>query len=179
VITGQVGAGADDLGDGRLDPFRRAPGPGPVISLPAWYSAFVGMLIGGSVASFLGVVSERLPRRETLNGRSHCVCGRQLGAKENIPVLGWLLAGGTARCCSARIPVRYLLGEIAGVLGGAVAGWYGGVVGIVAGSLVAVLVVTVRALRRRADSVGDRSDSGDPGDSGAGEACGPVHGPSR
>jgi len=81
--------------------------------IPAWLYFLFGSLFGACVASFLGVVGERVPRRETLGGRSHCVCGAPLRAGANVPVLGWLLAGGRAKCCGAKIPARYVLSEIA------------------------------------------------------------------
>lgn len=85
-------------------------------------------LLGGATASFLCVVAERLPRGETLGGRSHCACGRQLTWYENIPILSWVLMRGRAGCCGTRIPVHYLLAEAALTLtwGGAVfAGMWG------------------------------------------------------
>jgi prepilin signal peptidase PulO-like enzyme (type II secretory pathway) len=42
---------------------------------------------------------------------SRCVCGRRIPAWLNLPVAGWLISLGRARCCGARIPVRYLLVE--------------------------------------------------------------------
>ncbi len=82
--------------------------------LPVWYQAMIGFVFGASIASFLCVVAERLPRREPLGGRSRCSCGRQLRASENIPILGWVRVGGQARCCNSRIPPSYLLSELAG-----------------------------------------------------------------
>jgi leader peptidase (prepilin peptidase)/N-methyltransferase len=79
--------------------------------VPTWFTALVGIAFGASFASFLGVVGERVPRGETLGGRSHCVCGADLGAA-NIPVFGWLFLRGRARCCNAVIPVRYVLVEV-------------------------------------------------------------------
>lgn len=78
-----------------------------------------GALFAAALASFAGVVAERGRRGESpFGGRSHCACGRQLRAWENVPVLGWLLAAGRARCCGARIPARYVLSEaVAGAAG--------------------------------------------------------------
>jgi leader peptidase (prepilin peptidase)/N-methyltransferase len=77
----------------------------------------VGMVLVGalaaSVASFLGVVTDRLPRGETLGGRSHCVCGAPVRATDAIPVVGFLGRRGRARCCGERIPARYVLTEAA------------------------------------------------------------------
>lgn len=77
----------------------------------AFYT-LLAFLLGASVGSFLGVVIDRVPRREPITGRSHCACGRQLKASENIPVFGWLRTGGKAKCCGSQIPAWYLWLEI-------------------------------------------------------------------
>jgi leader peptidase (prepilin peptidase)/N-methyltransferase len=82
-----------------------------VLATPWWLLAIMGFGFGSIFASFFGVVGERVPRHETLGGRSHCVCGTELGMA-NIPIAGWLVARGKARCCGARIPPRYLLVEL-------------------------------------------------------------------
>lgn len=69
--------------------------------------------LGGSVASFLGVLAERSLRGESINGRSHCACGRPLHSYENVPVFGWLRTRGVAKCCGAKLPARYVLSEAA------------------------------------------------------------------
>lgn len=55
-----------------------------------------------------------------------CACGRQLRWRENVPILGWLVYKGTARCCLAKIPVRYLWAEIFLTLAWSVAGMLSG-----------------------------------------------------
>jgi prepilin signal peptidase PulO-like enzyme (type II secretory pathway) len=80
------------------------------------YWSVVGLMLGGSFASFACVVVERGRSGESINGRSHCVCGHQLRVWENIPVIGWLSSAGKARCCGARIPAHYLYAEITGML---------------------------------------------------------------
>ena len=80
-------------------------------ALPSWFFGLVAGAFGAIFASFFGVLAERLPRHETLGGRSHCVCGAPLGAA-NIPIFGWLFLCGRASCCGARIPVRYLFAEV-------------------------------------------------------------------
>ena len=81
--------------------------------------AVYGALMGAALASYGCVIAERVPRGETLGGRSHCACGRQLRAAELAPVLGWIACRGRARCCGARLPLGYLVAELlAGVLGG-------------------------------------------------------------
>ena len=79
----------------------------------------LGGAVGASVASFLAVAVDRVPRGEPLTGRSHCVCGQLIGARDNIPILGFLVRRGRARCCGARIPWWYPAFEVAGALVGA------------------------------------------------------------
>jgi prepilin signal peptidase PulO-like enzyme (type II secretory pathway) len=79
--------------------------------IPGWFWAIFGGLFGAAIASFLGVVGERIPRGESLGGHSHCVCGKTLGAA-NIPIFGWVFSLGRAGCCGAKIPVRYVIGEV-------------------------------------------------------------------
>jgi leader peptidase (prepilin peptidase)/N-methyltransferase len=74
--------------------------------------AFVGGLL---VGSFITVVAHRVPRGESIVGpRSRCpVCGVQIAAYDNIPVISWLVLRGRARCCGASISSRYPLTELA------------------------------------------------------------------
>ena len=73
--------------------------------------AFLGGLI---VGSFVTVVAHRVPRGESIVGpRSRCpVCGTQIAAYDNVPVLSWALLRGRARCCGAAISPRYPLTEL-------------------------------------------------------------------
>ena len=49
-----------------------------------------------------------------MSPRSRCPsCGAQIGARDNIPVLSWLLLRGRCRRCGARISVEYPLLELA------------------------------------------------------------------
>lgn len=78
--------------------------------------AFLG---GLAVGSFATAVAHRVPRGISIAfARSECpACGAQIAAYDNIPVLGWLLLRGHARCCGARLSLRYPLTELAvGVL---------------------------------------------------------------
>jgi leader peptidase (prepilin peptidase)/N-methyltransferase len=74
------------------------------------FAAF-GLLIG----SFVTVVMWRVPRRESIvRGRSRCPsCGATIGARDNVPVLSWLLLRGRCRSCGNRIAVIYPLTELA------------------------------------------------------------------
>ncbi len=76
--------------------------------LPA--GAVLGLLIG----SFLNVVIWRVPRgRSVVSPGSACPeCGHPVRARDNIPVVSWLVLRGRCRDCGAPISVRYALVEI-------------------------------------------------------------------
>jgi leader peptidase (prepilin peptidase)/N-methyltransferase len=68
--------------------------------------------LGSSIGSFLNVVAWRLPRGESINGRSRCPrCCTQLLARDNFPVFGWLALGGRCRTCRLVISPRYPIVE--------------------------------------------------------------------
>ncbi|HEU5302301.1 MAG TPA: prepilin peptidase [Acidimicrobiia bacterium] len=77
-------------------------------------AAVFGAGLGASLGSFLGVVADRVPRGESLGGRSHCACGQPILARDNVPIVGYVARRGRARCCGARIPLRFLGFEVAG-----------------------------------------------------------------
>ena len=69
--------------------------------------------IGSSIGSFLNVVAWRMPRGESINGRSHCPrCQAKLRARDNFPVFGWLRLGGRCRTCRLPISPRYPIVEL-------------------------------------------------------------------
>jgi prepilin signal peptidase PulO-like enzyme (type II secretory pathway) len=72
--------------------------------------------VGAALGSFAGVVADRVPRGESLGGRSHCVCGQQIAARDNVPIVGYLARRGRARCCGARIPWWFPAMELAGAV---------------------------------------------------------------
>jgi leader peptidase (prepilin peptidase) / N-methyltransferase len=81
-------------------------------------AALLAGTFGLAIGSFLNVVAHRLPRLESLvRPRSRCPeCKTQIRARDNIPVLGWLLLRGRCRDCGTRISVRYPLVEAATAL---------------------------------------------------------------
>lgn len=81
-------------------------------AFPGFFAAFA-FIFGACIGSFLNVVILRLPRGETLGGRSHCACGQLIHWHDNIPILGWLLLRGRARCCGRPFSIRYPLVELA------------------------------------------------------------------
>jgi len=70
--------------------------------------ALVGLL-GLAVGSFLNVVVWRLPRKQSLSRpASACpACGHPVRARDNVPVLSWLLLRGRCRDCREPISRRY------------------------------------------------------------------------
>ena len=119
-----------------------------ISTFPMWYLMLWGALFGALTASFLCVVAERVPKSQSIRGRSNCVCGRQLKVTENVPIFGWLRVRGRSTCCGASIPVFYLYAEIflAVVWGFApLAGLFGSV--IAAAGAAALVGAGVRRLR--------------------------------
>lgn len=86
--------------------------------LPYWFQAATVVALGLAFGSFLNVVIYRLPRGENLAyPPSRCPhCGKAIRAFDNLPVFGWLMLLGKARCCGARISPRYPLVEALGGL---------------------------------------------------------------
>jgi len=72
-------------------------------------------LVGLAIGSFLSVVVHRVPRGESIvRPRSRCPsCGTQLRARDNLPVVSYLLLRGRCRSCGARIPAIYPALELA------------------------------------------------------------------
>jgi leader peptidase (prepilin peptidase)/N-methyltransferase len=79
------------------------------------FAVFFGLIWG----SFLNVVIYRVPRgMSVVSPPSHCpACNKPVRAWDNVPVFGYLLLRGKARCCGAKLSPRYPLVEaIGGVL---------------------------------------------------------------
>lgn len=65
-------------------------------------------ILGAIVGSFLNVVILRLPREQSLKGRSHCPsCGHQLSALELVPFFSFIFLRGKCRACGKKISWRY------------------------------------------------------------------------
>jgi len=66
-------------------------------------------LVGAVVGSFLTVVAHRVPLGESVVApRSRCPgCGTQVAARDNVPLLSWLLLRGRCRHCGHPVSARY------------------------------------------------------------------------
>jgi leader peptidase (prepilin peptidase) / N-methyltransferase len=76
-------------------------------------ASIFAFILGASIGSFLNVVVYRLPARLSLlwppSRCPHCL--RQLGKRDNVPVLGWLWLKGKCRFCHTPIAARYPIVE--------------------------------------------------------------------
>ncbi|HXY45240.1 MAG TPA: prepilin peptidase [Acidimicrobiales bacterium] len=84
-------------------------------------AAVFGLLIG----SFVGVVADRVPRKESIvRPSSHCTaCAAPLRRRDNIPILSYLRLRGRCRACGVRIPPRDLYVEVTTALLFAAVAW--------------------------------------------------------
>lgn len=84
--------------------------------LPAWFPMTFAVAFGLIWGSFLNVVIYRVPRgKSVVRPGSACPgCGAPIRAWDNVPVLGYVLLRGRARCCGAKLSPRYPLVELIG-----------------------------------------------------------------
>lgn len=73
------------------------------------FTMFWVFALGSCIGSFLNVVIYRLPRGMNLNHpKSHCPqCSHLILARDNLPIIGWLILRGRCRNCQAPISSRY------------------------------------------------------------------------
>lgn len=80
-----------------------------MITFWAIYLFFIGLFMG----SFYNVVGIRVPKKETLMGRSHCPnCNTTLGWLELFPVVGYIILRGKCKNCKTPISVKYPIMEL-------------------------------------------------------------------
>ena len=91
---------------------------------PLVFTLIIGCF-GLVIGSFLNVLIWRLPKEQSINGRSQCPnCKTVLKAIDLIPILSYLFYRGHCRYCPARISARYPLIElITGIAFGLIA-WF-------------------------------------------------------
>ena len=109
------------------------------------------VVFGLAFGSFLAVVVHRVPQKVGLvGGRSRCPsCGATITARDNVPVVSYLLLRGRCRNCRATISPTYLLLELGGAalfLAAALAFadvYVAGVVAVFVGLLLALAIIDV------------------------------------
>ncbi len=87
-----------------------------LIDLPPLFWRVLAVIFGLLWGSFLNVVIYRLPREMSVSRpASHCpACKTPIKPYRNIPVVSWLLMGGRAPCCGAKVSARYVAVELLG-----------------------------------------------------------------
>lgn len=105
------------------------------------YTALFGLAFG----SFANAAIDRIPRGQSLNGRSHCDgCGHRLGVIELIPLLSYILLRGRCAHCHQAIGSRTLAVEAASGLAFVAAFWsMPAPVAVVACAAIVAVAVTV------------------------------------
>lgn len=85
------------------------------MSTAFWIFAVFAFLLGAVIGSFLNVVIVRYPQGASIvSPASHCPdCGATIPWYHNIPILSWLLLGGSCFNCDSRISARYPVVETA------------------------------------------------------------------
>ncbi len=95
------------------------------LELPLGVTVPLAGLLGLLVGSFLNVVVHRVPAGlSVVSPPSACPgCGHVVRARDNVPVLSWLLLRGRCRDCAAPISARYPLVEAGTGVAFAVTAW--------------------------------------------------------
>lgn len=85
------------------------------IAHPHAVAAVIAALFGLVLGSFVGVVADRVPRKESVvRPPSHCTaCGTPLRPFDNIPLVSYLVLRGRCHSCGVRIPPCDLYVEVA------------------------------------------------------------------
>jgi len=118
----------------------------------AWIRAIVALPFGLVVGSFMTVAVYRLPKGESVvRPRSRCpACGAEIGARDNVPVLSWLLLRGRCRRCGERISLEYPLLELTTAALVVLAAirypnpWQAGLVGGLLASMPGIILIDLR-----------------------------------
>jgi leader peptidase (prepilin peptidase)/N-methyltransferase len=88
-------------------------------------AAVVAGVFGLLIGSFVGVVADRVPRKESIvRPPSHCTsCDAPLRTLDNIPVVSYLVLRGRCHACGAHIPPRDLFVELITAASFAILAW--------------------------------------------------------
>jgi leader peptidase (prepilin peptidase)/N-methyltransferase len=112
------------------------------------------ILAAPCIGSFLGVIAERLPAgRPLVWSRSCCVhCGQTLGARDLVPIIGWLINRGRCRHCGQAIAAFYPAIEVAATLVAlwsllVLPGWLAWAGSVLGWTLLALSVIDARHLQ--------------------------------
>ncbi len=120
----------------------------------AWLRALVALPFGLAIGSFMTVVIDRVPKGESVVApRSRCPgCGAEIAARDNIPVISWILLRGRCRACGEPISIEYPLTELvtAALVVGAAAHFERVWVGVMMAALLAMMpAISIIDIRHR------------------------------
>ena len=91
---------------------------------PVFPVAILLALLGLVLGSFAYLLIVRMPREESINGRSKCEeCKHMLSYLDLIPLISFLWLGGKCRYCKAKIPFQCPIAEIISAFIFLGAGW--------------------------------------------------------
>lgn len=77
------------------------------------FNNLIIFILGASIGSFLNVLIDRLPKNESINGRSHCDhCRKKLAWYDLFPIISFFVLGGKTRCCRKKLSWQYPLIEL-------------------------------------------------------------------
>jgi leader peptidase (prepilin peptidase)/N-methyltransferase len=90
------------------------------------YAVVLLGVLGAAIGSFLNVVVYRVPQGLSIvHPPSACpACGHAIRARDNVPVLSWLVLRGKCRDCRAPISARYPLVESGTAVFFVLVGWW-------------------------------------------------------
>jgi len=85
---------------------------------PEWLVRLAALSLGALFGSFFNVAIYRWPRDlSVVSPGSRCPsCGEPVKPWLNLPIVGWLMLRGKARCCGATLSPRYFLVEVLGAV---------------------------------------------------------------
>lgn len=73
---------------------------------------FLFFIFGASIGSFLNVLIDRLPKNQSILGRSRCdFCKKKIVWYDLIPILSYFILKGKSRCCHKKLSFQYPLVE--------------------------------------------------------------------
>ena len=113
-----------------------------------WFVGVVCAVFGLAFGSFANVVIHRVPaKRSIVSPPSACpACDSPIAARDNIPVVSWLLLRGRCRACRHPIAARYLMVELGVAVLFALVGWRVGATWALPGHLVFAWTLVVVAV---------------------------------
>ncbi len=77
------------------------------------FIVFSGVMVGGTVGSFLACARWRIARGIPITGRSFCdACEKPIPFYLNFPIISFLMLGERSRCCGRKLPKKIVIYEV-------------------------------------------------------------------